>query len=131
MRTDVKIDIHKRLRTGIVTPIGASTVGRGDLIEWSDASAYPHVGRVICAIKPTARLDGDAPDVIQWYLCVAMTCGGVVAERWVKPSDVISAYPPTKLLEWLMSDAFLRTDVDTSRDAYNRTGADLLLATME
>lgn len=126
MRTDVRTYRDKHLRTKIQTPIGASTVGRGDIIEWRGGSE-PNIGRVICVIRPMRRLDGDAPNRL--YLCVAMICGGVVCERWVNPDDVISAAPPTKLLEWLFSDAFLSTDVPTARDAYNRRGADLLTPT--
>jgi len=121
MRTDVVRYPNKRLRTGVSCPIGASTVGRGDVIEWHSGGAEPNVGRIICVIRPKVQLQGDESPRL--YLCVAMICGGVVAERWVKPEDVFSASPPTRLLEWLFSDHFLATDIDSARDACNRNVA--------
>ena len=121
MRTDVMVDVVKRLRLPrmcALTPGELSTAGRGDLVQWemdpeSDETMF---GRVIGVVR--CPVSGDD------FLCVAcMRLAGWVGEQWVAPKRVIkcveadSAFAAKAM--WLFGDEFLNTPANLARQVFD------------
>lgn len=117
MRTDIAVNANASVRVPqipLASPGRKAYAERGDWIEWGDGER----GRVIGAITESGTQ----------YICVACELlGGCVCELWIAPQDVYDcrAHFDNAKSAWLHGDAFLASDPDKARNAFNLLASQL------
>ena len=124
MRTDIQIRT-----TGHVTCEKVASnrypskrhVERGDFIEWNDEGVKR--GRIIGF---TSVDGGNLPfKEVEYIVCVLISLGGCLSERWVLPSSVTASWDGShnlyaEKMRWVYSADFMNTDPNVARDVFNQ-----------